>query len=105
MLKVAIGKTLAFVRGVDVLQAQLHLEELVEEAERGEAVAIERDGEPVAMLVRYRGGVAPRRLGGWEGKVRMAPTSTRESVASSRRARSSRPSEAAVGARPPGLTR
>lgn len=62
MLKVAIGKTLAFVRGVDVLQAQLHLEELVEEAERGEAVAIERDGEPVAMLVRYRG-ASPR--AGW----------------------------------------
>lgn len=60
-------------RRVDVLQAQLRLEELVEEAERGEAVVIERDGEPVAMLVRYRGAAAPRRLGGWEGKVWMAP--------------------------------
>lgn len=48
-------------RRVDVLQAQIRLEELVEEA------------EPVAMLVSYRGAAAPRRLGGWEGKVWMAP--------------------------------
>jgi prevent-host-death family protein len=54
--------------------AKTHLSRLVERVEHGEKIVINRAGKPAAMLMPVpllRPG--KRELGGWEGKVWMAP--------------------------------
>jgi prevent-host-death family protein len=61
------------VESVNIHEAKTHLSRLVERVEAGEEVVIARAGRPVARLVPYRARREPRRPGGWEGRVTMAP--------------------------------
>lgn len=58
---------------VNIHAAKTHLSRLVERVEAGEEVVIARAGRPVARLVPYRVRREPRRPGGWEGRVTIAP--------------------------------
>jgi prevent-host-death family protein len=52
--------------------AKTHLSRLVERVEEGEELIISRAGKPVAKLVPMpRKKPGKRKLGGWEGKVRV----------------------------------
>ena len=53
-------------------EAQSQLPKLIELAQRGEEVVIERAGTPVARLVAYKCQAAPRRGGQWHGRVHIA---------------------------------
>jgi prevent-host-death family protein len=59
---------------VGMHEAKTHLSRLVEQAEAGEEVVIQRSGKPVARLVPFV--EEPRSLasvrGAWRGRVRMA---------------------------------
>ena len=58
---------------VSIYEAKTHLSQLIAEVERtGEEVVIRRHNQPVAKLVPFRPVLAPRVLGGWEGKVHFA---------------------------------
>jgi prevent-host-death family protein len=57
---------------VNVYEAKTNLSRLLDQVEAGEEVVIARAGRPVARLVPYRKSRAPRRPGGWEGRVRIA---------------------------------
>jgi prevent-host-death family protein len=57
---------------VNMHEAKTHLSKLVERAEGGEEIVISRAGKPVAKLVPMpRKKTGKRKLGGWEGKVRV----------------------------------
>lgn len=58
---------------VNMHEAKTHLSKLGERAWQGEEIVIARDGEPYLYLLPYRGAAKPRRPGGWEGRVWMAP--------------------------------
>jgi prevent-host-death family protein len=58
---------------VNIHEAKTHFSKLVERAEAGEEIVIARSGEPVAKLVPFAERKRPRKLGGWEGKVWIAP--------------------------------
>lgn len=58
-------------RIVNMHEAKTKLSELVAEVEAGEVVILARAGKAVARLVPLEK-PAPRRLGRWKGKVRMA---------------------------------
>jgi prevent-host-death family protein len=58
-------------RIVNMHEAKTKLSELVAEVEAGAEVILARAGKPVARLMPLRK-AAPRRLGRWKGKVRMA---------------------------------
>ncbi|MHB8507963.1 MAG: type II toxin-antitoxin system Phd/YefM family antitoxin [Candidatus Dormibacteria bacterium] len=60
------------VRHVNVHEAKTHLSRLLTEVEAGNQVVIGRAGKPVARLVRFQAAHAPRRLGLWRGRVRIA---------------------------------
>ena len=53
-------------------EAQSQLPKLIELAQRGEEVVIERAGTPVARLVAYKREAPPRRGGQWRGRVHIA---------------------------------
>lgn len=57
---------------VNIHEAKTHFSKLVDRVEAGEEIVIARNGTPVAKLVPYveKG---KRKLGGWEGKVWLAP--------------------------------
>jgi prevent-host-death family protein len=57
---------------VNIQEAKTHLSRLVEEAVAGEEVVIARSGKPYVRLVPCVPDRAPRKLGGWEGKVWVA---------------------------------
>lgn len=57
---------------VNMHDAKTHLSRLVQRAADGEEVVIARAGRPVARLVAYNEDDAPRKLGGWEGRLWMA---------------------------------
>ncbi|TPW15123.1 MAG: prevent-host-death family protein [Acidimicrobiaceae bacterium] len=58
---------------VSIYEAKTHLSRLIAQVEEtGEEVIIRRHNVPVAKLVPFRPVVAPRVLGGWEGKVVIA---------------------------------
>ena len=57
---------------VNVQQAKTHLSRLLEEAVAGEEIIIAKAGRPYVRLVSCTTGETPRKLGEWEGKVRMA---------------------------------
>ena len=54
-------------------EAKTHLSRLVERAAAGEEIVIAKAGKPVAKLIGYESTMEPRRPGGWEGKVWIAP--------------------------------
>jgi prevent-host-death family protein len=58
---------------VNIHEAKTHLSRLVERASQGEEIVIGKAGKPVAKLVPYREARAPRKPGGWEGRVWLAP--------------------------------
>jgi prevent-host-death family protein len=57
---------------VNIHEAKTHFSKLVERVEAGEEIVIARNGDPVAKLVPYVER-APRKLGGWEGKIWISP--------------------------------
>ncbi len=60
------------VEQVNVHEAKTHLSKLLERVEAGESVIIARAGKPVAVLGPYRELRKPRRLGTYEGQIRIA---------------------------------
>lgn len=58
---------------INVYDAKTHLSKLLERVEHGEEIVIARAGRPVAKLVPIPRRTEPRKPGGWEGKVWMAP--------------------------------
>jgi len=58
---------------VNVHDAKTHLSRLLDRVANGEEIVIAKAGRPVAKLVPLRAAVGPRRPGGWEGRVRIAP--------------------------------
>jgi prevent-host-death family protein len=58
---------------INVYEAKTHLSKLLERVEQGEEIVIARNGRPVAKLVPVPKRTEPRKPGGWEGKVWMAP--------------------------------
>jgi prevent-host-death family protein len=59
-------------KSVNVQQAKTHLSRLLEEAVAGEDIIIAKAGRPYVRLVSCTAGETPRKLGGWEGKTRIA---------------------------------
>jgi len=60
-------------KSINVQQAKTHLSRLLEEAVAGEDIIIAKAGRPYVRLVSCQPGATPRKLGGWEGKLRVAP--------------------------------
>ena len=58
---------------VNIHEAKTHLSKLIERVAAGEEIVIARAGNPVAKLVRYERPKEPRKMGGWEGRVWIAP--------------------------------
>lgn len=57
---------------VNMHEAKTHLSKLVARVEGGEQIVITRAGKPAARLVPVsRDGPGKRKLGGWEGRMRM----------------------------------
>ncbi|MBO0705080.1 MAG: type II toxin-antitoxin system Phd/YefM family antitoxin [Candidatus Dormibacteraeota bacterium] len=56
---------------VNIHEAKTHLSRLLDRVAAGEEITIGKAGKPVARLVPYRTVRAPRRPGGWEGRVRI----------------------------------
>ena len=54
---------------VNIHDAKTHLSRLLDRVAAGEEITIGKAGKPVARLVPYRTVRAPRRPGGWEGRV------------------------------------
>jgi prevent-host-death family protein len=59
-------------RSVNVQQAKTSLSRLLEEAVAGEEIIIAKAGRPYVRLVSCLTEATPRKLGGWEGKLRVA---------------------------------
>lgn len=59
-------------KSINVQQAKTHLSRLLEEAVAGEDIVIAKAGRPYVRLVSCRPEATPRKLGGWEGKLRVA---------------------------------
>lgn len=58
---------------VNIHEAKTHLSRLIARVAEGEEIVIGKAGKPVAKLVPYADASEPRQLGGWKGKVRLAP--------------------------------
>jgi len=58
---------------VNIYDAKTHLSKLLDRVERGEEIVIARAGRPIAKLVPIPRRTEPRKPGGWEGRVWMAP--------------------------------
>jgi prevent-host-death family protein len=56
---------------VNMHEAKTQLSKLVARVEGGEQIVITRAGKPAAKLVPVPTKLGPRKLGGWEGKMRM----------------------------------
>jgi len=59
-------------RIVNLYDAKTALSQLVDRAAAGEEIIIAKAGKPRAKLVPVRRTRAPRKPGGWKGRVRMA---------------------------------
>lgn len=58
---------------VNMHEAKTHFSELIERIRMGEEIVIARNGKPIARLVPYETGTAPRReLGSMRGQIWMA---------------------------------
>ena len=58
---------------MNIHEAKTHFSKLVAEVQGGREVVITKSGRPVAKLVPLTGSRAPRKPGGWEGRLRIAP--------------------------------
>jgi prevent-host-death family protein len=59
---------------INVYEAKTHLSQLLDRAAAGEEIIIARAGRPVARLVALaEPATQPRKPGGWQGKVSIAP--------------------------------
>jgi prevent-host-death family protein len=58
---------------VNIHEAKTHFSRLVDRAASGEDIVIAKAGKPLARLVPYEHPREPRRLGGWKGRVVLAP--------------------------------
>ena len=58
---------------VNIHEAKTHLSRLLARVAAGEEIVIGKAGRPVAKLVPYTDASEPRKLGGWKGKVLLAP--------------------------------
>ena len=56
----------------NVQEAKTHLSRLIEQAVAGEDIVIAKAGKPRVRLVACVPDRAPRVLGGWEGRIRIA---------------------------------
>ena len=57
---------------LNLYEAKTNLSQLVDRAARGEEIIIAKNGVPLARLVPLDQPLAPRRPGGWEGRVTIA---------------------------------
>jgi len=57
---------------INVQDAKTHLSRLLEQAANGEDVILGKHGRPMARLTAYAPHREPRRLGGFEGKIKIA---------------------------------
>lgn len=57
---------------VNIHEAKTHLSQLLARVEQGEEVVIARNGQPIAVLSRYRPAGTPRRPGTCRGAIRIA---------------------------------
>ena len=57
---------------VNVQEAKTHLSRLMEDAAGGEDIVLAKHGKPMVRLTAYAPSKEPRRLGGLEGKIRIA---------------------------------
>ena len=53
--------------------AKTHLSRYLREVEKGKEFVIARSGQPIAKLIPFQVPLKKRRLGGWRGKIWMAP--------------------------------
>jgi prevent-host-death family protein len=58
---------------VNVQEAKTHLSRLIDEVVAGGEVILGKHGKPLARLTAFSLRSAPRPLGGWEGKITIAP--------------------------------
>jgi prevent-host-death family protein len=58
---------------LNIQQAKTHLSRLVEQAMAGEEIIIAKAGRPCVQLTPCVPETKPRVLGGWQGKLRIAP--------------------------------
>jgi prevent-host-death family protein len=65
---------------INIHEAKTHLSRLIERVNAGEEIVIGKAGKPVAKLVPYAEPSEPRKLGGWKGKVWLAPDWDSEEV-------------------------
>jgi prevent-host-death family protein len=57
---------------LNLTEAKAKFSEVVERASRGEDIIVTRMGHPVARITRYEPGATNRRLGLFEGRIRVA---------------------------------
>jgi prevent-host-death family protein len=57
---------------INVHAAKTHLSQLLARVEAGEELVLARAGRPVARLVPFQVTGAPRKFGGWRGRVWIA---------------------------------
>jgi prevent-host-death family protein len=65
---------------INIHEAKTHLSRLIERVNAGEEIVIGKAGKPVAKLVPYTEPNEPRKLGGWQGRVWLAPDWDSEEV-------------------------
>lgn len=58
---------------VNVQEAKTHLSRLIDAAVDGEEIILGKHGKPMARLLSFLAPTEPRRLGGLEGKIHIAP--------------------------------
>jgi prevent-host-death family protein len=57
---------------INIHAAKTHLSQLLARVEAGEELILARAGHPIAKLVPYEAARAPRKFGGWRGRVWMS---------------------------------
>ncbi len=58
---------------VNIYEAKTNLSRLIERARAGEEIVIARAGTPLVQLIPVTPRSEPRKLGVWEGKLKLAP--------------------------------
>jgi prevent-host-death family protein len=61
------------VKVINVQEAKTHLSRLIDAAAAGETVLLGKHGKPMAKLSAYIASRDARKLGGYEGKIRISP--------------------------------
>lgn len=58
---------------INVQEAKTHLSRLIDAAVEGEEIILGKHGKPMARLLSFVAPSEPRRLGGREGEIHIAP--------------------------------